>query len=170
VGRWTAKDPIGFAGGDTDLYGYVTNNPVKFIDPSGQFIFYWHFRITFVAARDSGRNVFQSAKLAWDVMREDRSALSHDPNLTMIHAMGGRLPGGGYQTPAEAISSTISYINTEISPGTIHAAQDLPIHAGESMEGFSFFSMHTLRDITGGGKLEQAYQNTISVLNRGCGR
>ncbi len=23
VGRWIAKDPIGFAGGDTDLYGYV---------------------------------------------------------------------------------------------------------------------------------------------------
>jgi RHS repeat-associated protein len=25
TGRWTAKDPIGFAGGDTDLYGYVLN-------------------------------------------------------------------------------------------------------------------------------------------------
>lgn len=23
VGRWTAKDPIGFRGGDTNLYGYV---------------------------------------------------------------------------------------------------------------------------------------------------
>ena len=36
VGRWTAKDPIGFAGGDTDLYGYVLNNPVNFIDPAGK--------------------------------------------------------------------------------------------------------------------------------------
>ena len=35
VGRWTAKDPIGFAGGDTDLYGYVLNNPVNYFDPSG---------------------------------------------------------------------------------------------------------------------------------------
>ena len=35
VGRWTAKDPIGFGGGDTDLYGYVLNNPVNFIDPYG---------------------------------------------------------------------------------------------------------------------------------------
>jgi len=33
VGRWTAKDPIGFAGGDTDLYGYVLNNPVNWVDP-----------------------------------------------------------------------------------------------------------------------------------------
>jgi RHS repeat-associated protein len=35
IGRWTAKDPIGFAGGDTDLYGYVLNDPVNFIDPWG---------------------------------------------------------------------------------------------------------------------------------------
>ena len=35
TGRWTAKDPIGFAGGDTDLYGYVLNDPVNWVDPSG---------------------------------------------------------------------------------------------------------------------------------------
>jgi len=35
VGRWTAKDPIFFAGGDTDLYGYVLNDPVNAVDPSG---------------------------------------------------------------------------------------------------------------------------------------
>jgi len=35
IGRWTAKDPIGFAGGDTDLYGYVLNDPINFIDPNG---------------------------------------------------------------------------------------------------------------------------------------
>ncbi|MBK8203682.1 MAG: RHS repeat-associated core domain-containing protein [Bdellovibrionales bacterium] len=36
-GRWTAKDPIGFNGGDTNLYGYVMNDPVNFNDPSGLF-------------------------------------------------------------------------------------------------------------------------------------
>ncbi|MFQ3260797.1 MAG: RHS repeat-associated protein [Reinekea sp.] len=35
TGRWTARDPIGFAGGDTNLYGYVGGNPVMFIDPNG---------------------------------------------------------------------------------------------------------------------------------------
>jgi RHS repeat-associated protein len=34
-GRWTAKDPIIFAGGDTDLYGYVLNDPVNFVDSYG---------------------------------------------------------------------------------------------------------------------------------------
>jgi RHS repeat-associated protein len=35
IGRWTVKDPIGFAGGDTNLYGYVVNDPVGFADHSG---------------------------------------------------------------------------------------------------------------------------------------
>lgn len=54
TGRWTSKDPILFAGGDTNLFGYVgtvgivprmeTNlygysfsDPVNFIDPTGLF-------------------------------------------------------------------------------------------------------------------------------------
>jgi len=34
-GRFLTKDPIGFAGGDVNLYRYVQNNPVNFIDPFG---------------------------------------------------------------------------------------------------------------------------------------
>ena len=34
-GRWTAKDPIGFGGGDTNLYGYVINDPMNWIDATG---------------------------------------------------------------------------------------------------------------------------------------
>jgi len=35
VGRWTAKDPILFQGGDLNLYGYVLNDPVNEFDFSG---------------------------------------------------------------------------------------------------------------------------------------
>lgn len=35
LGRWISRDPIGFAGGDTNLFGYVANDPVNFVDPSG---------------------------------------------------------------------------------------------------------------------------------------
>ncbi len=35
TGRWTAKDPILFGGGDTNLYAYVGNNPLSYIDPYG---------------------------------------------------------------------------------------------------------------------------------------
>lgn len=33
--RWTTKDPIGFAGGDTNLYAYVGGNPMSYVDPDG---------------------------------------------------------------------------------------------------------------------------------------
>ncbi|QFR48812.1 RHS repeat-associated core domain-containing protein [Sulfurimonas lithotrophica] len=33
--KWTTKDPIDFSGGDTNLYGYVLNDPVNFVDPLG---------------------------------------------------------------------------------------------------------------------------------------
>jgi len=35
TGRWTAKDPIFFNGGDTDLYGYCLNDPANWVDPEG---------------------------------------------------------------------------------------------------------------------------------------
>ena len=35
VGRWTCKDPIGFDGGDTDLFGYVGSDPINYTDPFG---------------------------------------------------------------------------------------------------------------------------------------
>lgn len=35
LGRWTSVDPIGFGGGDTNLYGYVVQDPVNLMDPSG---------------------------------------------------------------------------------------------------------------------------------------
>lgn len=35
TGRWTAKDPILFSSGSTNVYLYVSNDPVNFTDPSG---------------------------------------------------------------------------------------------------------------------------------------
>jgi len=35
LGRFISEDPIGFAGGDVNLYGYVGNGPLDGTDPSG---------------------------------------------------------------------------------------------------------------------------------------
>jgi hypothetical protein len=37
VGRFITKDPIGYAGGDSDLYGYCLDDPVNLHDRSGLF-------------------------------------------------------------------------------------------------------------------------------------
>ncbi|MEJ2428208.1 MAG: RHS repeat-associated core domain-containing protein [Deltaproteobacteria bacterium] len=46
VGRWTAKDPIFFAGGDTDFYGYVFSEPVNGVDPIGLWTFGIDYSVT----------------------------------------------------------------------------------------------------------------------------
>jgi RHS repeat-associated protein len=40
VGRFISKDPIGFAGGDLNLYNYVGANPVNWVDPLGLILHY----------------------------------------------------------------------------------------------------------------------------------
>ena len=35
TGRFTTKDPLGFGGGDPNLYGYVLGDPVNLVDPEG---------------------------------------------------------------------------------------------------------------------------------------
>ena len=35
LGRFISEDPIGFAGGDVNLFAYVGNNPLNYKDPSG---------------------------------------------------------------------------------------------------------------------------------------
>jgi RHS repeat-associated protein len=43
AGRWTAKDPLIFAGLQTNLYVYVGGNPVSLIDPTGQIFWFLAF-------------------------------------------------------------------------------------------------------------------------------
>jgi RHS repeat-associated protein len=47
-GRFMGEDPVGFAGGDANLYAYVRNNPLQFVDPFG-------LTVTCVYYQGSGR-------------------------------------------------------------------------------------------------------------------
>jgi RHS repeat-associated protein len=50
--RFVSEDPIGFGGGDVNLYGYVWNNPVIFADTRGLWGTFTHIGMTRTAASD----------------------------------------------------------------------------------------------------------------------
>lgn len=51
---FTAKDPINFADGDTNLYAYVMSDPVNFVDPSGLYGYGPHLYVPIQAAAEAG--------------------------------------------------------------------------------------------------------------------
>ncbi|MDZ4081587.1 MAG: RHS repeat-associated core domain-containing protein [Bdellovibrionales bacterium] len=68
IGRWTIKDPILFKGGDTNLYGYVMNDPVNFKDSQG----------LSVDGCDSFRNEIDKIRNRISNLITDRNANSSD--------------------------------------------------------------------------------------------
>jgi RHS repeat-associated protein len=56
VGRWTAKDPILWGGGQANLYEYAGSSPVVFVDISGQhpILYYLVFGLAIGAGSDAG--------------------------------------------------------------------------------------------------------------------
>jgi RHS repeat-associated protein len=66
TGRWTAKDPIGFAGGSANVYEYVNSSPVESVDPSGL-----SGTITIYSSHNSGSSAPIWDGHSWIVYTED---------------------------------------------------------------------------------------------------
>jgi len=49
-GRFISQDPIGLAGGNTNLYSYVSNDPINKTDPSGLYNIDVHYYLTYFIA------------------------------------------------------------------------------------------------------------------------
>ncbi len=101
VGRWTSKDPILFNGGDSNLFGYVANDPVNWIDPSGLKVFYFHFNFSWGAARNIGskQGSFNSVSLGVGFDTDSFSPFFYTvggKGNSGIGAFGGASFGGGY--------------------------------------------------------------------------
>lgn len=61
-GRFVSRDPIGFEGGDFNLYGYVQSNPINAIDPFGQMAARPGFSMLFVRPKEMPCNPWDYCK------------------------------------------------------------------------------------------------------------
>jgi RHS repeat-associated protein len=87
MGRWVAKDPLGFDGNDGNLYGYVENDPVNRRDPLG---------LEFEEARDNLFVLHERADALLDFSNEatlgrgEKNLARANCRITRIAAMLGR--------------------------------------------------------------------------------
>lgn len=89
IGRFLSEDPIGFEGGDYNLYRYVQNNPANFTDPFGES--QWHFDYSSAGERfihygkyrfnQAGKLVEHTGKIIGEAKGDALKALKHLINV-----------------------------------------------------------------------------------------
>jgi RHS repeat-associated protein len=116
VGRWTAPDPIGWGGGDPNLYAYVGNDPVSATDRLGLADAAWLLVINV----DGGGSGVQSAPLGsddWTPILGSRLLSNGDQIRTLPGATAQvRLPDGSVATVGPNTQVTIGDLN-QMTPG-----------------------------------------------------
>jgi RHS repeat-associated protein len=91
IGRFISEDPIGFGGGDINLYGYVWNNPQHYRDPSGN-----------IGVAAVAYAIFEFCATGYDFYDFYSTLSDPDSDFGDISLSGGGIllgtvaPGGGY--------------------------------------------------------------------------
>jgi RHS repeat-associated protein len=142
IGRWTTRDPLGFAGGDTNLYGYVLQDPINGIDSlglewqaslgfgvSGAFVFFGGGGSVNIGITSSGSLFFQA---------------EGDGELGLGAYLGGGFQGG------------ISHTKCDLTPGWSQGTTGIAeadAGYGPAIGGSATFNGHDVGASTGLGKL-----------------
>ena len=100
TGRWLERDPSGFVDG-TNLYAYVGNDPINYIDPDGE------FAIPIIAI-----GAFIGAYLM---------PTPTDTSITPLEE-GARVVGGAAAGAAAMGAATMAYYGSEITIGALRIA------------------------------------------------
>ncbi|MEG3899817.1 MULTISPECIES: RHS repeat-associated core domain-containing protein [unclassified Microcoleus] len=105
--KWTAKDPIRFIGGDANLYSYVSNEPINFLDRQGTDRLRFDIWAYYGLPGDGGKtNTFAYGTVSW--INDQGKEIGLYPIISGQWGKGA-LPEGNYkitQGPIEYFDKT----------------------------------------------------------------
>lgn len=109
TGRWTAKDPLGFAGGQENLYVYVDNDPINATDPDG------------LRCRGLGRELFSFVPIlgpgldAYDDFQDGNYGWgAFDAGMAALDGLGiGELAKGGWKVGSHTWKATRAWFGRQ---------------------------------------------------------
>jgi RHS repeat-associated protein len=126
-GRFTAKDPIDFNGGDTNLYSYTMSDPVNYVDPSGLYDRLVHYSLTLQLALKAGF----SSEVAHRIAAADQG-IDDNSDTGPFDKDGG--PEYHFSSHTMALSKLNGVLSPEELGQALHRLQDSYSHAGYSWE------------------------------------
>jgi RHS repeat-associated protein len=109
--RFVSEDPIGFGGGDVNIYLYVGNRPLSIGDPLGLYFSWVHGATSFLAGISEGMSLAEAAFLAGTNIGADFHPGSQSERSANEHAMR-RID----QTAEEGRIETEKFINQMLEP------------------------------------------------------
>ena len=132
LARFLSEDPIGFAGGDPNLYTYAGSSPVRWSDPSGLYHPALHRQMAEIAGKACGLSGSDLNSLLEGVVAPDRNLLRTLSPSSDKHAMAGTSwPSYVFRSQAAAIELHRDR-NNQLAHATLgrglHALQDSFVH------------------------------------------
>jgi RHS repeat-associated protein len=122
IGRFLSEDPLGFSGGDVNLYAYVSNNPLVSNDPSGQCM-----QCAGAIVGGVGGLIFQGATDLWN---GELSSFSEYAGAAVGGAVGGAAAVTCGPACAGAAAGFASNVTTQFLSGQSFSATSLVVDTG----------------------------------------